>query len=252
LSANDSICVGDQTIITAFNQNQNISFTYNWTPDSVLVAPSSSNQITVAPTTTQFIYMTASSSSGCIVEDSIQIFVGSIPDSSIVASASEYLVPQGTTVDLIGSPSGYSSYEWSPGDGVVNISALNTEAVIDQTTIYTLTVSDGICAKQDTVQVVTFDFICGDPYLYIPNAFSPNGDGENDILYVRGAFVEKMTFRIFNRWGEMVFESFDRATGWDGTFRGKKLDPDVYDYYLEVTCIGGDEDIVKGNITVLK
>jgi hypothetical protein len=50
----------------------------------------------------------------------------------------------------------------------------------------------------------------------------------------------------------MVFESFDRATGWDGTFRGKKLDPDVYDYYLEVTCIGGDEDIVKGNITVLK
>jgi gliding motility-associated-like protein len=61
-----------------------------------------------------------------------------------------------------------------------------------------------------------------------------------------------MTFRIFNRWGETVFESFDRATGWDGTFRGKKLDPDVYDYYLEVTCIGGDEDIVKGNITVLK
>ena len=158
---------------------------------------------------------------------------------------------EGSTVQLIGSPSGLN-YTWSPGQGVVNVNAQNTNAVVDQTTIYTLTVSDGICSKSDTVLVTTFQFICGDPYLYIPNAFSPNHDGENDVLYVRGALVEEMVFRIFDRWGEMVFESFDRTNGWDGTFRGKEMDPDTYDYYLEVTCVGGDEAIVKGNITLLK
>ena len=61
-----------------------------------------------------------------------------------------------------------------------------------------------------------------------------------------------MIFRVFDRWGEMVFESQDRSIGWDGTFRGKKMDPDVYDYYLKAVCIDGDEAIIKGNITLLK
>jgi gliding motility-associated-like protein len=161
------------------------------------------------------------------------------------------LVATGSTVQLIGSPSGLS-YTWSPGIGVVNVNAQITDATIDQTTIYLLTVSDGICSKTDTVLITTFDFICGDPYLYIPNAFSPNQDGENEVLYVRGALVEEMVFRIYDRWGEMVFESFDRSIGWDGTFRDKECDPDTYDYYLEVTCVGGEDAIVKGNITLLR
>jgi gliding motility-associated-like protein len=251
LTANDSICAGEQTTITATNTNPTISFNYVWTPDSVIVAPSITNSVTVYPITSQYIYVTATSNTGCVVNDSIQIYVGNIPTPSVIATAFETLVAEGSTVQLIGEPSGLS-YIWSPGQGVVNVNGQITDAVVDQTTIYTLTVTDGICAKTDTVLITTFEFICGDPYLYIPNAFSPNGDGENEILYVRGALVEEMVFRIYDRWGEMVFESFDRTDGWDGTFRGKALDPDVYDYYLDVTCVGGDEAIVKGNITLLR
>jgi gliding motility-associated-like protein len=251
LTANDSICAGEQTTVTATNTNPTISFNYVWTPDSVIVAPSITNSVMVNPTNSQYIYVTATSNTGCVVNDSIQIYVGNIPTPSVIATASETLVAEGSTVQLIGEPSGLI-YTWSPGQGVVNVNGQITDAVVDQTTIYTLTVTDGICAKMDTVLITTFEFICGDPYLYIPNAFSPNGDGENEILYVRGALVEEMVFRIYDRWGEMVFESFDRTDGWDGTFRGKALDPDVYDYYLDVTCVGGDEAIVKGNITLLR
>ena len=61
-----------------------------------------------------------------------------------------------------------------------------------------------------------------------------------------------MVCRIFDRWGELVFESYDRLDGWDGTFRGKDMDPDVYDYYLKVTCIDNVESIIKGNVTLLR
>jgi gliding motility-associated-like protein len=144
------------------------------------------------------------------------------------------------------------TYTWTPSAGVTNPSMQTTMATVDQTTIYTLTVSDGICTKSDTALVKTFAFICDEPYVFVPNAFTPNGDNENDVLYVRGPMIEGMVFRIFDRWGEMVFESTDRDFGWDGTFRGKALDPDVYDYYLKALCIDGNESIIKGNISLMK
>ena len=251
LMANDSICAGDQTVITAINSNPAITFDYVWEPDSVIVTPSITEEVTVAPNTTQYITVTASSSTGCIVTDSILITVGYIPNGLITASASEYVVPEGTTVTLYGSPSGYS-YSWTPEPGVANVNSQNTEAIVDQSTIYTLTATDGICQKSDTVEILVYEFICEEPYLFVPNAFSPNGDNENDVLYVRGPAIKEMVFRIYDRWGEMVFESFDRSTGWDGTFRGKPMDPDVYDYYLDVTCVDDIQNIIKGNITLMK
>ncbi|PWL30447.1 MAG: hypothetical protein DCO96_05585 [Fluviicola sp. XM-24bin1] len=251
LSANDSICAGESTLVTATNSDPTISFTYVWEPDSVIVTPSTSNQVLVAPNTTQWIYVTASSNTGCVVEDSIQIYVGYIPPGSVTATATPNVVPEGASTVLSGEPSGYS-YEWTPGEGVVNVNSQETQATVDQSTIFTLTVTDGICLRTDTTLVNVFTYICENPFVYIPNAFSPNDDGENEILYVRGAMVEKMVLRIYDRWGEMVFESFDRTNGWDGTFRGKDMDPDTYDYYLQVTCIGGLEEIIKGNITLIR
>jgi gliding motility-associated-like protein len=179
------------------------------------------------------------------------VYVGSIAGNNALASASEWTVPEGATVNLIGNPSGYT-YSWLPAEMVANPSAQNTTAVVENTTVFTLLVSDGICTKQDTVQVKTVAFICGEPYIYVPNAFSPNGDQENDVLFVRGLLIEGMVFRVFNRWGELVFESFDRTIGWDGTFKGKLVEPDVYDYYLKALCIDGNESIIKGNVTVLR
>ncbi len=249
----DSICSGESTTITATNSNPAISFTYDWNPDSVIVSPSVTNQVTVAPNVTQYIYVTASSSNGCVVNDSILVHVGYIPDNVVNASASEYLVPEGATVTLYGQPSGYTSYLWLPPFGVTNPNAISTDAIVDQETIYTLYVSDGVCTKSDTVAIKTYTYLCDDQYIFVPNAFSPNGDLENDVLFVRGgAVVKEMVFRIFDRWGEMVFEGLERSDGWDGTFRGKKLDPDVYDYYLKVICIDDTETIIKGNVTLLR
>ena len=126
-----------------------------------------------------------------------------------------------------------------------------TTATVPQTTCYTVEITDNGCKKKDTVWVKTYGFVCGDPYIFIPNAFSPNGDHENDQLLVRGDVLEKMIFRVYSRWGELLFETQDRGVGWDGTFKGKPMDPDVYDYYLQGTCYGGYEFILKGNVTLI-
>ena len=251
LSGMDSICAGDLSTVVATNLNPTVSLSYSWSPNSIIPNPSNSNTVLVQPSFSQNVYLTASAN-GCAVDDSIFISVSAIDPLSVIASASQYIVAPGSTVTLFGAPSGLLSYSWSPITGLSNAENQQTNAVIDETIIYTLTVSDGICTRSDTTEVKVYEIICEDPYVFIPNAFSPNGDNNNDLLYVRGLFIEKMIFRVFDRWGEMVFESEDPAIGWDGTFRGKKLDPDVYDYYLDVTCTGGLKSITKGNVTLMK
>ena len=175
-----------------------------------------------------------------------------IDSAFVIASASDYTIAAGSTVTLFGSPSGLTSYQWTPEDGLSAPSNQQTDAVINEDIIYTLSVSDGICSRDDTVSLKVFEIICEDPFVFVPNAFSPNGDGYNDVLYVRGLYIEKVIFRIFDRWGEMVFESQDVSQGWDGVFRDSPLQPDVYDYYLDVTCVGGLKSIVKGNVTLMR
>lgn len=87
----------------------------------------------------------------------------------------------------------------------------------------------------------------------VPNAFSPNGDGMNDILYVRGYGVESMEFKVFNRWGELVYESYDINNGWDGTYKSKAQEMEVYVYTLQARFLDGTETgIRKGNVTLLR
>ena len=91
-----------------------------------------------------------------------------------------------------------------------------------------------------------------EPYIYVPNAFSPNDDGENDILYVRGEVIEELQFSVYDRWGELVFNTKDINHGWNGVYKGKKVDPAVFVYYLKATCINKAVFEKKGNITVVK
>jgi gliding motility-associated-like protein len=251
LSGDSSICLNENALITATNLNPSITFDYQWSPASAIIGPSNGNQVQVSPQTTQYLYITASASNGCLIQDSILIQVSTIPDGSVVASATEYTIPQGGTTTLIGAPDGYS-YSWIPNSSLVSPTSQQTEAQVSENTVFILSVTDGICTKNDTVQIKVYTFICDEPFVYVPNAFTPNGDGENDVLFVRGPLIEGLVFRVFDRWGEMVFESFDRLEGWDGTFRGKALDPDVYDFYLEALCVDGTEGIIKGNVTLMR
>ncbi|MBL7891602.1 MAG: gliding motility-associated C-terminal domain-containing protein, partial [Bacteroidia bacterium] len=96
---------------------------------------------------------------------------------------------------------------------------------------------------------VEVDILCGE--LFVPKAFSPNGDGENEVEYVMGNCINNLEFAIFDRWGEKVFETTDITIGWDGTYKGKKLDAAVFVYYLKAT-VKGVEVNMHGNITLVK
>ncbi len=252
LAAQDSICIGDLIDVAATNLTPSISLDYDWQPSSILINPGNSSTVQGIPAFSQYIYVTGTSPEGCMVQDSIFINVSDIDSTLVIASASQYSVAVGGTVTLFGSPSGLSSYQWTPETGLNAPTNQQTDAVIDMDIIYTLTVSDGICSRDDTVEIKIYENICEGQTVFLPNAFSPNGDMNNDVLYVRGIDIEKMIFRVFDRWGEMVFESTDIDIGWDGTFRGVQLQPDVYDYYLDVTCVGGLNSIVKGNVTLMR
>jgi len=90
------------------------------------------------------------------------------------------------------------------------------------------------------------------PLLGLPTGFSPNGDGQNDILYVRGAAIKTMDLKIYNRWGQLVFETNDQAIGWDGTYNGQPQPIEAYGYVLNATFIDGSSRLLKGNITLLR
>ncbi|MCD4698598.1 MAG: gliding motility-associated C-terminal domain-containing protein, partial [Bacteroidales bacterium] len=86
----------------------------------------------------------------------------------------------------------------------------------------------------------------------VPNAFTPNGDGPNDILKVRGSGIVEMDFRIYDRYGKLVFETTDPKQGWDGTTNGYPQEQEVYTYYLKVIFADGGYAEDKGNVTLLR
>lgn len=99
--------------------------------------------------------------------------------------------------------------------------------------------------------------LCPDPTipestLFVPSAFSPNGDGNNDVLFVRGNNIIQMDFKVYDRWGEEVFTSNAPHIGWDGTYKGKELQSAVFMYYANITYADGKTEMVKGNVSLIK
>jgi len=92
---------------------------------------------------------------------------------------------------------------------------------------------------------------CDSNIVYIPNIFSPNLDGHNDILYMRGKNITEIEFAIYDRWGEEVFRTTDINQGWNGTFKGNPFNTSVFAYYAKIKFIDGTEQIKKGNITLI-
>jgi gliding motility-associated-like protein len=93
--------------------------------------------------------------------------------------------------------------------------------------------------------------ICNDD-LFVPNAFTPNGDGKNDILFVRGTSIRNIQFYVFNQWGERIFESNSLSNGWDGTYKGKKQPVGVYVYVLKAVNTEGIILERKGSVTLIR
>jgi gliding motility-associated-like protein len=247
----DSICITNVLQLQA-NNNGSGSFTYLWSSPNVLINPN--NQATAQCTLpgSQYVYLQATSPQGCVVLDSQFVYVSTFNNLNVLATANPNLIMPGGSTQLTGIVPANANFTWSPTETMVSPTSLTSIVSPTETTSYTLTATDGLCTKSDTALVRVYEIVCDEPYVFVPNAFTPNGDQENDVLYVRGIWIEKFVFRIFDRWGELVFESTNQSIGWDGTFKGKKLDPDVFDYYLEVDCIGGSRNIIKGNVSLMK
>jgi gliding motility-associated-like protein len=148
---------------------------------------------------------------------------------------------------------------WSPSEGLTDPNAASTYASPTVRTIYTVRVKDGRgCVDSKTIEIDVRKYSCGETVVYVPNAFSPNGDGENDYLRIRGEEINYLKFSVFNRWGQLVYESENpqmtqnQGLGWDGRFNGIMQDPGVYVYQLEVECSDARTFHKQGNITLIR
>jgi gliding motility-associated-like protein len=247
----DSICITSPLQLLAAT-NGTGPYTYLWSSPNVSIVPNNQSTAQCVLPQSQMVYLEVSSPQGCTLLDSQFVYVSTFNQGNVLATANPNLIMPGGISQLTGIVPSNASFNWSPTTFMVNPSSLNTAVSPDETIVYTLTASDGLCSKSDTALVRVYEIVCDQPYVFIPNAFTPNGDQENDVLYVRGLWIESFVLRIFDRWGELVFETTNQNMGWDGTFKGKKLDPDVFDFYLDVNCIGGSHSIIKGNVTLMK
>jgi len=180
---------------------------------------------------------------GC---DSIRVTTLLINDLPNIELTGDTTINPGNIIILLGS--GGTDYAWNTGETTPSITVSP-----EQTTTYLLTVTnDSGCTDTAYVTVIVEDdIIAGE--LFIPNIFSPNGDGSNDIFYVRGKGFSDFQLIIYNRWGEKIFETEDNSNGWDGTYKGVLLNPGVFVYYVNATHTSdGPEIKKKGNITLVK
>lgn len=228
------------------------SLTYLWSPDAELLSGQGTTAATTLPDADKVFTVIATNAYGCT--DTAQVssnFSGGIPPLDITAS--EDTVWSGDPVQLNATQDNGYTYIWQPHSSLNASNSAQANANPTESTTYYLTITDAFgCSNNDSVTVHTKNSICEEPNIFIPNTFTPNGDGLNDILYVRGLVISELYFAVYDRWGEKVFETSNPNIGWDGTFVGKQLPPDAYGYYLRVVCLGGEEFFKKGNVSIIR
>lgn len=228
------------------------TFSYEWFPLSNIISNANTNHPYVFTEDSTYFRVIATNQYGCMVTDTI--LLKSITDGvQVIASANQDSAEYLEEIQLTAISSDLVNYNWQPMNQVSNALIYNPTSIIYQSTIFVVQVEDSFgCIDIDSVIVYRKALKCGQSALFIPNAFSPNNDGNNDVFYIRGKNLSNFRFAIFDRWGEKVFESFDINTGWDGTYKGKKLDPAVFGYIFEGKCENGDDIKDKGNITLIR
>jgi gliding motility-associated-like protein len=166
----------------------------------------------------------------------------------LVNAGEDITIEAGQSVNLDAEIAGVINYSWAPPEGLSCIACPDPVATPDTTTLYIVTVTYNGCIGSDSV-LITVDKKCGD--IFVPSAFSPNNDGHNDLLYLRGTCIQNMYFKVYDRWGRLMFESTDPSKGWDGNFEGKPCIAGVYHYTAEVT-VKGAILVEQGNVTLAR
>jgi gliding motility-associated-like protein len=238
--------------IQVINQKPNHILNYFWEPvTEILSDPFVGPSATVTAVDSNNFKVFLENQFGCLdtINTSIQFVDLSI---AMVTADPATIFPNDTSrLEVTGCE--FCNYNWIPANTLSDPTVANPLAEPNTTTEYLVELEKLGCTETLPITVqVRDDLPCSEPYIFIPNAFTPNGDGENDFFKVRSEIIIDLNMKIFNRWGEKVFESKQQEIGWDGTFKGKMLLPDVFGYVVEGTCYNEEKFIKKGNITLLK
>ena len=253
VSGPDSVCLGQSTQLIASG-----AAIYSWTPSEGLSDPAIANPVAI-PTANQIgitnFQVTGWDNIKCFSDTkSIQITTFKYPTLDL---GPDVILPVGSTYQINGiGSSDIVSMNWTPVTALSCTDCLNPMANPIKTTDYTLNVvNDGGCAASDSIKITV---ICTNGNFFIPNTFSPNGDGSNDRFIVRGKGLNIIpSITIFNRWGQVVFEKRnfapnDEASGWDGNFNGKPAPSDVYIYTIQILCDNATLIPYHGNVTLIR
>jgi gliding motility-associated-like protein len=203
----------------------------------------------ITATTSGTYAVTITDDLGNVLYDSVHITLYALPSISLPEDTFIY---EGQSIVLNGTVSGGSgagTYTWTPADLLTCSKCPSPKAVPRDSTTFTVVYTDQAgCEATDFINIT----VLNDQSLYIPNAFSPNGDGKNDELKIYARFVKEFNWSVFNRWGEKVFETNDINFGWDGRYKGVLQPPSVYVYYLTVTYLNNKTVHNQGSVTLIR
>ncbi|HXA01580.1 MAG TPA: PKD domain-containing protein, partial [Cytophagaceae bacterium] len=228
---------------------------YLWNNASELNCAFCSNPF-ANPLQSKYYTLSVTTAFGCTAKDSVHIFVLPviIPTGTFTYKGRCYSEP----VLFWGEANNFDffcrkniKWQWDFGDGSFS-SEQNPIHKYAGTGPYTVTlkVSDDSPVFQQTFSILPPDSCLKN--IFVPNTFTPNGDNMNDIAYLRTINSKKILFRIYNRWGEEVFRTEDLHMGWDGTYKGEKLTPQVFVFQADVTFYDDSHEVKKGNLTLIE
>jgi gliding motility-associated-like protein len=228
---------------------------WQWTFNNGQTSSQQNNTITYNSIGNQTIQLIAGNKLGCSNTTTKTIYV-SPPPTAAPAQDPFTIFSGGGTNLLMNYTGNISSYIWSPNNNTSCADCPTPFANPQFTTTYKVSIQDIYgCRGFGDARVVV---LCNKQNFFIPNTFSPNGDGQNEIFYPRGTGLFRIkSMIIFDRLGEVVFERKDfapndPAAGWTGLFKGKKASADVYVYMIEILCDNNTVIPVKGNVTLLR
>lgn len=246
----DSICIGQHTFLGVTGANS-----YLWSPSAGLSSTTSPNP-RAEPTVTTLYQVIGFDAFNCFTDTAyVNVGVGQYP---IVNIGRDTIYSTGTQITL--APSVLNgpirTWLWRPSTDLSCNNCATPIATIKENICYNVTATNIYgCAGSDTICVRAF---CENSQVFIPNAFSPDADGINDILMVRGTGIRSVkSFRVFNRWGQVVFDRAnfapnDRNFGWDGKIKGTIAPVEVYVYTCDVICDNGTPFTYKGNVALIR
>ncbi len=245
-----SICAGDSVQLNAYGTD-----VLEWSPSLGLIGTTLVSPIAKPNATTTY-FVTGKDLYGCFsTQDDITVTVNSLPEVNFLNDTTTIMA--GTSILLTPTYSAdVTRVEWKPSTFLDDPLSLRPRSTPQYSTTYTVfAYTDQGCKSKDVIHIYA---TCTNENLFIPNTFSPNNDGMNDLFYPRGRGIQKIkTFKIFNRWGQLVFvkENFfanESSAAWDGKKNGTYVTPDVYVYMIDIICENGNLITLKGDVTLIR